>query len=211
LAEAAFGPSWYDDYAGAWIAANMVGDLWTPPAWETVDDWFGADWPAVGYNYGSEITYNNNEVNLYGVPIATVPEYSASAAKLAAQGSAAPAKSDQWLPLGVFAALRGEEESTHMMMQLAVNKAGVIRGNYFNDSDNNAQQIQGAVDKPTQRTAWIVKDRPNIIFDTGLYNLTKDEATVLVHFGKDKTEQWTLVRLNKPSASAQVSNPNRGN
>ena len=27
--------------------------------------------------------------------------------------------------------------------------------------------------------------------------LTKDEAPVLVHFGKDRTEQWLLVRLKK--------------
>ena len=28
------------------------------------------------------------------------------------------------------------------------------------------------------------------------HNLTKDEAPALVHFGKDKTENWLLVRLN---------------
>jgi hypothetical protein len=197
LAEAAVGPSWYDDYAGGWIAKNVVGELWTPAAWTTVNNWFGTAWPAVGYNYGNEITYDNGSVNLYGVPIATAAEYSQSAADLAAKGKEAPPANVQWLPLGVFAAVRGEEKNTKMMLQLAVDKAGVIRGNYFNTGDKNLQQIEGAMDKRTQRVSWVVADRDNIIFDTGLYNLTKDESTVLVHFGKDKTEQWTLVRLKR--------------
>ena len=89
-----------------------------------------------------------------------------------------------------------------MMFQLAVNKDGIIRGNYYNTSDNNDQQVDGSVDKKTQRVAWVVEDKKNIIFDTGLYNLTKDETPVLVHMGKDKTEQWLLVRLKqKPAAT----------
>lgn len=31
--------------------------------------------------------------------------------------------------------------------------------------------------------------------DTGLYNLTKDEAPLLVHSGKDSTQNWLMVRL----------------
>jgi hypothetical protein len=89
-----------------------------------------------------------------------------------------------------------------MVFQLAVNKDGIIRGNYFNTKDKNNQQVDGSVDKKTQRVAWVVEDKKNIIFDTGLYNLTKDETPVLVHFGKDKTEQWLLVRLKQPPASA---------
>ncbi len=33
--------------------------------------------------------------------------------------------------------------------------------------------------------------------ETGIYNLTKDEASALVHIGKDKTEQVLLVRLKQ--------------
>ena len=35
------------------------------------------------------------------------------------------------------------------------------------------------------------------MIETGIYNLTKDEAPTLVHFGKDKTEQWLLVRVKQ--------------
>jgi hypothetical protein len=197
LAQNAFGSDWYDDYGSAWIANNIIGNLWTPAPWTTVNSWFNTTWPAVGYNYGNELTYDNGNVNLYGVPIATAGEYYRSAVNLAAQGKQDPPKNVDWLPLGIFAAVRGEEKTTNMMFQLAVDKAGVLRGNYFNTTDKNVQHIQGAVDKKTQRVTWIVVDRPSIIFDTGLYNLTKNETTILVHFDKDRVEQWTLVRLKQ--------------
>ena len=37
------------------------------------------------------------------------------------------------------------------------------------------------------------------VCETGLDNLTRDEAPVLIHMGKDKTQQWTLVRLQPPA------------
>jgi hypothetical protein len=83
IAESEFTPNWYDDYATAWISHNIVADLWTPAAWTTVNNWFNTNWPAVGYNYGSDIHYENGNVTLYGAPIATTAEYYNSAATLA--------------------------------------------------------------------------------------------------------------------------------
>ena len=44
---------------------------------------------------------------------------------------------------------------------------------------------------------------PDRVFETGIYNLTKDETPVLVHFGKERTQQWLLVRMQKPAAAGQ--------
>ena len=38
----------------------------------------------------------------------------------------------------------------------------------------------------------------NIVFETGLNNLTEDETTVLVHYGKDRTRQMGLVHIEQP-------------
>jgi hypothetical protein len=56
------------------------------------------------------------------------------------------------------------------------------------------------VDKKSQRAAWMFADGKNadIIMETGIYNLTQDQTEALVHFGKDKTQQWLMVRLNQP-------------
>jgi hypothetical protein len=58
--------------------------------------------------------------------------------------------------------------------------------------------VFGSVDKKTQRAAWTVGDRKETVYETGVGNLTEAETTMLVHFGKDRTQQWTLIRLEEP-------------
>jgi hypothetical protein len=38
--------------------------------------------------------------------------------------------------------------------------------------------------------------------ETGITNLTEDSASPLVHFADSSTQQWLLVRLDKPQAPA---------
>jgi hypothetical protein len=53
------------------------------------------------------------------------------------------------------------------------------------------------------RAAFTVGDNTSDVIETGLYNLTKDEAPCLIHFGSERTEQWLLVRLENPNAAQQ--------
>ena len=46
--------------------------------------------------------------------------------------------------------------------------------------------------------AWTVGGGKGIVVETGLYNLTQDDSTALVHFGPDKTQQDVLVRMQQP-------------
>jgi hypothetical protein len=46
--------------------------------------------------------------------------------------------------------------------------------------------------------AFRVGESEDIIVETGLYNLTQNEAPVLVHFGTDIVENYLLVRLESP-------------
>jgi len=38
--------------------------------------------------------------------------------------------------------------------------------------------------------------------ETGIYNLTKDDAPALLHFEDGQTQQWLLVRLDDPKEGA---------
>ena len=58
--------------------------------------------------------------------------------------------------------------------------------------------ISGSVDKRTQCAAWIVGDKKDTVYETGVGNLSQPETAMLVHTGKDRTQQWTLVRLEPP-------------
>jgi hypothetical protein len=58
--------------------------------------------------------------------------------------------------------------------------------------------IYGSLDKKTQRVAWTIGKKNDRVFDTGIYNLTKSEAPVLVHIGNTRTMQMLLVRVSPP-------------
>ena len=197
-------------YSPSWRAANP--GAWTPAGWTAGQVWGVATWPTVGatlgwsgvqpiaYNYGTSITYQGGQVCYNNQPIATADEYYQQASALAGSASAPASSSDEWLPLGVFALVQKEQSDPHYVMQMAVNKAGTLAGNYSDLISGTTVPIQGAVDPKSQRVAWTVGNNKNTVGETGLYNLTKDEAPALIHVGKDKTQQWLLVRLKQPGA-----------
>jgi hypothetical protein len=125
-------------------------------------------------------------------------------ANLANSGASADGSQDTpWLPLGVFGLTASGQKTPNMVFQLAVNKDGVIRGNYCDPASQTNLPVQGAVDKKTQRAAWNVGGNKAMVVETGLYNLTKDESTALVHDGAGKTQQYVLVRMKQPSQDQQ--------
>jgi hypothetical protein len=103
-------------------------------------------------------------------------------------------------PLGVFGLIQEDEKTAQRIFQLAVNKDGVVRGNYYDAVADNTLPVVGSVDKKSQRVAWSIGEKMDIVFETGLSNFTKDDSTVLVHYGKESTQQMILVRLEEPLA-----------
>jgi len=201
-----FTPGWYRRYPAAWYPAAWVyGDAWTVASWAALAAWLDARGPApVYYDYGNNIVYQDNSVYLNNQDIGTATQYYDQAQNLASQGSDEPADvGEKWMPLGVFALSDANQTAANMILELAVNKQGVVRGNYTNTATGQTLPVHGSVDKKTQRVAWTIGDNTSTVFETGLYNLTKDEAPALVHFGQDRTEQWLMVRLNQQDQQDQ--------
>jgi hypothetical protein len=200
---------WYTDHPGAWFAAGWAtGAAWRAATWNSVGSWLDY-YPTtpVYYDYGNNITYEDNSVYVNGQDAGTAEQYYQQASDLAQAGSTVDASADaagdeQWLPLGVFALTKAGETNSIVTIQLAVNKQGIIRGNYTDTKTNKTMVIQGSVDKETQRVAFSVGDNKSNLIETGLYNLTKDEAPALVHVGENRTEQYLLVRLQNPDAKS---------
>ena len=94
--------------------------------------------------------------------------------------------------------VQGEEQDANDIFQLAINKDGIIRGNFYNALSDTTEPVYGSVDNKTQRAAWTVGEHKDRVFETGIANLTEPETSMLVHFGTDRTQQWTLVRLEQP-------------
>lgn len=186
---------WYRDHAAAWFGAGMAASAWAAATWSSAADWVGCDSTPVDYDYGSTVLYQGGNVYMDGQPEGSESQYYDQASSLASSGVSAQDDKSQWMPLGVFGLVQGNETDPTMIFQLAVNHQGVIRGNFFNTVTQDTLPVRGAVDKKTQRVAWTIGDKANTVFDTGLYNLTKDEAPVLAHLGKGGTQQWLMVRL----------------
>jgi hypothetical protein len=164
------------------------------------------------YDYGSggNCYYDEEAVYVDGEAVATPEEYAQQAADIAETGAeqlAAPIAieaNEEWMSLGVFALSTSKEETNPTKyFQLAVNKDGVINGTFMNTATKQDHPILGAIDKKTQRASWYVGDKKDTVMETGVYNLTKDETSVLVHFGTERTEEYLLVRMDPPPEAAQ--------
>ena len=148
------------------------------------------------------MTIEGNTVNFNGRPAGSVGEFARNAADLATvppPASKAAVLNAQWFPLGTFVFTTDEMESDpSRLLQLAVSKDGIISGMYYDTKTDTAQPVQGRVDKETQRVAFRIGDDEETVYETGLFNLTQDEVSVLVHSGPDKADVNLLVRLQKP-------------
>jgi hypothetical protein len=199
-----FNTGWYAAHPGAWRAAAWTAGAaaWAGASYAAVSSYCGYPEEPVYYDYGSSVVYADNQVYYNGDPVATAEEYTTQAADIAAVGQAAkPAENEEWQSLGVFAMVQGDEKEANNIFQIAINREGVIRGNYYNGMTDLAVPISGSVDKKTQRAAWIVGEKKETVYETGVANLTQPETYVLVHVGKDRTQQWTLIRLEPPKES----------
>ena len=198
-----FTPAWYAAHRGAWTTSALAASIWAPASWSSAADWVGCDFLPEDYDYGSTVLYQGGNVYVEGQPAGSAAQYYDQAGSLAASGDAKQEDQADWLSLGVFGMVQGQQTDPTMIFQLAVNHQGIIRGNFYNTMTDTTLPVHGAVDKKTQRVSWTMGDNKSTIVDTGLANLTKDEGPALVHFGKDKTQEWLLVRLNGKSTAKQ--------
>ena len=204
------GRGWYGAHFGAWWPGGWWGGygwgmgagLLTGLAWSELAGWGGYAAP-VAYNYGTNVCYQDDGVYVQGERVGSAAEYAQQAATLAAAGGADAkiAADDQWRPLGVFALARSEETNPSTFLSLAIDKAGLLRGTYYDAVSDSTQNITGKVDKKTQKAAWTIGDKKTPIYEAGLTNLLEKQATILVHRddgkgGNGKVEQMLLVRVD---------------
>ena len=211
-----FGRDWWSRHPGAWY--NRYWDNYWPwgwTGWAALAGWWGIDSAAepVYYDYGDNITYYDNNVYYGSQPECSAAEYyqqAQSQVALAPPQEAQPSTpqlqsqyAKQWKPMGVFALVQSGQggSSSSQMMQLCVNKSGTIRGNYYNALTDQTQPIRGSVNKKSMRACWTIGNNKNVIYDTGVGNLLKNQAPVLVHYNAQSTQQFVLVRLQNPGAT----------
>ncbi|MBX9876964.1 MAG: hypothetical protein K2Y22_00760 [Candidatus Obscuribacterales bacterium] len=208
----AFGRNWWNNRDGLWYGPWLDdGWGWGYTGWDGLSGFWGDDYSdaPVEYDYGNNITYQGNDVYYGSQDVGTAEQYYDEAYALAQttpiysatnpQQKAQMTKSN-WKPMGVFSLVQGNQTDSTELFQIAVGKDYSIHGNYYNTLTNTTKQISGAVDKKTKRAAWTIDGSKDVVYDTGVANLMKAESPILVHFGKNKTEQFELVRLKQNQA-----------
>src|SRR5579864_498072 len=203
-----FQPAYYTSHPGTWAAAGWsAGAAWSAPSYPAVASYCGM--PAAAspdYDYGSSVVYQGDNVYMNGQDAGTTQQFAEQATTIASQGQTANAPpTDDWKPLGVFALVQGDDKTSNYIFQLAVNKNGIIRGNYYDGVMDTNTEVFGSVDKKTQRAAWTVGKKKDRVFEAGIYNLTQPECPCLLHLGTQSTTQMMLVRVQQPQSS--VSQP----
>jgi hypothetical protein len=176
--------------------------------WAALTSWFPWGWnDPTYYDYGTDVYYQDDSVYYGDQVIAPVDQYADQAQAIATDAPEMPADTQpsDWMGLGVFAITKDGEPSgppPTLILQLQVNRDGLITGTLQNTATDQVQQIEGAVDKQSQRSAWTVADKSWPVMETGISNLTKDETAALVHFEDGQTQQWLLVRVEDPEGSS---------
>ena len=189
-------------------AARGPHYAWTPAAWTGVGAWLGGAWASAqptyyGYGAGGNVYYENNAVYVNGQAAGTPEQYYQSTQAIAA--AAPPVNQanpqDEWLPLGVYAVTAEDTPDSSAVLQLAANKQGVLAGTYYNEDTQANRPVQGMIDTKSQRAVLKFADGQNtdLVLETGVYNLTQEEAPALLHFGAEQSQPILLVRLQPPA------------
>jgi hypothetical protein len=197
-------------YNRAWNARGPYYG-WRTTSAAALGTYLGASWAAAGtqpayYAYGSggNVYYQDNSVYVNGQAAGTPEQYAQQATALV---TAAPAKVDDtdWLPLGAFAFTREGVSDSQSMIELAINKQGVLAGTYYNQTTDVSRPLKGALDQKSQRVAVGFADDKNadVVLETGVYNLTQEEAPGLLHLGTKDSTPVLLVRLQPPADKQQ--------
>jgi hypothetical protein len=195
----AFGPGYVNAYPNCWWPGKwaVATTAWATASYVVAGSYCGCSSEAVSYNYGDNVTYEDGTVSQDGQPVATAEEYYDQAGQIADSGQ--EATNEEWMPLGVFALIVEGQTQPDKLVQLALNKEGIIRGNYQDMLADSVIPVTGAVAKETQRVALKLTGNEELVVETGLYNLTNDEVSILVHFDANRQETRKLIRLDRPA------------
>jgi hypothetical protein len=162
----------------------------------------------VAYDYGGNVVVQPDAAYVDGDAAGTPQQYAEQASQIAGAGqSDQTVADDKWLPLGVFSVVEANQTTSNDVFQLAVDKQGVIRGNYHNVQSDQVMNITGSVDKTSQRAAWTIGNYQTPVYEAGIANLTKDQTPLLVHTSDGQTRQMALIRLKPSTASGDATQP----
>ena len=201
-----YGPHWnhwgryYDRdpwYWWTWAAAPLLFNHFDY-GWHTPYYW--------DYGPGEYIYYDDGVVYVNGEWYQPAPVFYENTVEVIEEApvlTEEQAAQAEWLPLGVFAVTREGRAEADLLVQLAVTQEGIVGGTVHDHASSLTFQVEGTVEKETQRAVWSYTNDRNqrILMETSVFNLTQPEATGLVHYGPEDIQVIEFVRLEAPEGA----------
>jgi hypothetical protein len=187
-----FTPQWYAQHPNAWQATHPHADAWAVATAASVAAWVGSAAYA-----GTDTVVVESGTTEEGTTTdeSTTDETTTTGTTT----TAAAADPTEWLTIGVFAlAQTGQTEPT-TLIQLSVNKQGLLNGTYYDLVSDNGTPIAGQIDTTTERAAWTVGPNSKNVFTTTIETLTSETGPAKLNLPGGKTQDWNLIRVNKPA------------
>lgn len=191
-----FTTDWYAAHPTAWRYNHPTATAWTYTTVPQVTTWLNV--PVAKQT----VVANGTFVQQTAPTSVVVPQSTTTTTATTAvvpTTSTAVVDNGEWMSLGVFALSPTRESTADRMMQLAVNRDGVIRGTHYDIISDDVDTIQGAVDKVHQRVAWTIGAKGPVVFDASLDDLTADVAMITAHLPDGRDNEWKLTLLRPAS------------
>ena len=153
----AFTADWYAKHPQAWRPAKSQADWWKNSDVATITAWLGQPVQLV-MAAGTAADSGSAVTTAGGADAGADGLQSVLVLPAGHQNAVGPADSD-WLPLGVFAVVPPGTQDTaqaHNYQQLAVDRQGAIKGNFYDTLSGTVQPITGTVDRTTLVASWTV-------------------------------------------------------
>jgi len=153
----AFTPDWYAKHPQAWQPAKSSADWWKTADVATISAWLGQPAQLV-MAAGTTADSGGAVATAGGADIGADGLQSVLVLPAGHQNAVGPADSD-CLPLGVFAVVPPGTQDTaqaHNYQQLAIDRQGTIKGNFFDTISGTVLPITGTVDRTALAASWTV-------------------------------------------------------
>jgi hypothetical protein len=156
----AFTSGWYAKHPQAWRPAKSPADWWKAADVATVTAWLGQPVQPVQPVMAAGTAADNASAvsTAGGADVGADGLRSVLVLPAGHQNAVGPADSD-WLPLGVFAVVppgMQDAAQAHNYQQLAVDRQGAIKGNFYDTLSGTIQPITGTVDRTALKASWTV-------------------------------------------------------
>lgn len=199
-----FTAAWYADHPNAWRYSHPHADAFAVATWDSVYRWLGLAATPVYYTPAPttatvivEGQVPQSSENEEQVTSEESVNNQPMAERLVATGQQPVAEDSEWLPLGVFSLRPSAMPEANQLVQLAVNREGIVRGSYVDLVTDQAFNAVGSVDRDSQRVAWTVESKKAATFETSVASLTQPQAALTLRFPDGHVQNWSMQQASK--------------